>query len=148
MSEDEEYKWQQYDKLIDLHKFYFENLLKSSSYSFGIIGAILTYIINAKLSLEQIHLALQFPLLLSIGTFVIFCFGIWKTWEFSRWVIRFQDILFEGKPNAVKWRPHAETLFWMSIVLSFLFLLLSIGIGMAIKNPTLLQSVPIIKGNG
>ena len=57
MSEDKEYQWLQFEKLIDLHKFYFENLCKSASFSFGIIGAILTYVIIAKLSENLIWLA-------------------------------------------------------------------------------------------
>ena len=83
--------------MIDLHKFYFENILKAASFSFTIIGAILTFTINSKLSSTQIQMALQFPFLLSIGTCVIFVIGIVKTKQFEEWVKKFQENLFENK---------------------------------------------------
>ncbi len=134
MNDDKEYQWLQFEKLIDLHKFYFENLIKSASFSFGIIGAILTYVISAELSENLIRLALQLPFLLSIGTFIIFCFGIWKTWELSNWVKQHQSRL------KIDWRPHAETLTYMSIVFALLFLLVTIVLGGLIANPSMLQS--------
>ncbi|TRT42731.1 MAG: hypothetical protein EWV85_24685 [Microcystis aeruginosa Ma_QC_C_20070703_M131] len=120
MSEDKEYQWLQFEQLIDLHKFYFENLIKSASFSFGIIGAILTYVISAKLSENLIRLALQLPFLLSIGTFIMFCFGTWKTWDLSNWVKHHQAEL------GIDWRPHAETLTYMSIAFALLFLIVAI----------------------
>jgi TRAP-type C4-dicarboxylate transport system permease small subunit len=120
LSEDKECQWLQFEKLIDLHKFYFENLIKSASFSFGIIGAILTYVISAKLSENLIRLALQLPFLLSIGTFIMFCFGTWKTWDLSNWVKHDQAEL------GIDWRPHAETLTYMSIAFALLFLIVAI----------------------
>lgn len=134
MNDDKEYQWLQFEKLMDLHKFYFENLIKSASFSFGIIGAILTYVISARLSDNLIQLALQLPFLLSIGTFIIFCFGIWKTWDLSNWVKQHQSRL------GIDWRPHAETLTYMSIAFALLFLLVTIGLGYLIANPSMLQS--------
>jgi hypothetical protein len=108
-------------------------LIKSASFSFGIIGAILTYIISAELSNNLARLALQFPFLLSIGSFIIFCFGIWKTWDLSNWVKHHQSIL------GIDWRPHAETLTYMSIAFALLFLLVTIGLGSLIADPSMLQ---------
>jgi len=133
LSEDKEYQWLQFEQLIDLHKFYFENLCKSASFSFGIIGAILTYVISAKLSENLIRLALQLPFLLSIGTFIMFCFGTWKTWDLSNWVKHHQAEL------GIDWRPHAETLTYMSIAFALLFLIVAIGLGGLIANPSMLQ---------
>lgn len=133
MNDDRDYQWAQFEKLIDLHKFYFENLIKSASFSFGIIGAILTYIISAELSNNLARLALQFPFLLSVGSFIIFCFGIWKTWDLSNWVKHHQSKL------GIDWRPHAETLTYMSIAFALLFLLVTIGLGSLIADPSMLQ---------
>lgn len=138
--------WTQYDRLIDLHKFYFENILKAASFSFTIIGAILTFTINSKLSSTQIQMALKFPFLLSIGTCVIFVIGIFKTQEFAVWVKKFQENLFKNKSeNTVKWRPHAETLNWMSWLFAALFGILTIAFGFALTNPSILQSMPDAK---
>jgi hypothetical protein len=134
--------WNQYDRLIDLHKFYFENILKAASFSFTIIGAILTFTINSKLSSTQIQIALKFPFLLSIGTCVIFVIGIVKTKQFEEWVKKFQENLFENKSeDTVKWRPHAETLNWMSWLFAILFGILIIAFGFALTNPSILQSM-------
>jgi hypothetical protein len=137
LNEDKKYQWLQFEKLIDLHKFYFEHLIKASSFSFGIIGAILTYVISAKLSVNLMRIALQLPFVLSIGTFSLFSFGIWKNWELSKWVKQHQTEL------GVNWRPHAETLTYMSIAFAIAFLLITIAIGGMIINPSILQPVPI-----
>ena len=50
MDASSEFKWAQFEKLIDLHKFYFENLLKAATFSFGIIGAIFTYVVKNNFS--------------------------------------------------------------------------------------------------
>ena len=47
-SEDIPSLWTQYEKLIDLHKFYFENTIRAETLYLGVEGAILTYIIGAK----------------------------------------------------------------------------------------------------
>jgi hypothetical protein len=133
MNDEREDEWHQFEKLIDLHKFYFENLIKSASFSFGIIGAFLTYLISANISISLIGLALWLPFLLSIWTFFIFCFGIWKTRDLSRWVHKYQ------KKLGIIWRPHAETLFYMSIAFAFLFLLVTVGLGVLIRNPAMLR---------
>ena len=134
--------WNQYDRLIDLHKFYFENILKAASFSFTIIGAILTFTINSKLNSKQIQIALQFPFLLSTGTCAIFVIGIVKTKQFEEWVKKFQENLFKNKSeNTVKWRPHAETLNWMSWLFAALFGILIIAFGFALTNPSILQSM-------
>jgi hypothetical protein len=133
MNDKREDEWRQFEKLIDLHKFYFENLIKSASFSFGIIGAFLAYLITAKISISLIGLALWLPFLLSIWTFFIFGFGIWKTRDLSRWVHRYQKRL------RIIWRPHAETLFYMSIAFAILFLLVTVGLGALIRNPEMLR---------
>jgi hypothetical protein len=92
----------------------------------------LTYVISAKLSESLIRLALQLPFLLSIGTFIMFCFGVWKTWDLSNWVKHHQAEL------GIDWRPHAETLTYMSIAFAVLFFIVAIGIGGLIANPSML----------
>ena len=111
---DKEYIWKQFEKIVELHSFYFENLIKAASFSFGIIGVILTYLVKLKIDSgiengeDLFKSILQVPFILSIATSAIFAIGTWKTWQFSRWVIDFKD-----KHN-FEWRPHAEALAYMS----------------------------------
>ena len=41
--------WDESDRSIGLHKFYFEYLLKAAGFSFGLIGVILVYVVDAGL---------------------------------------------------------------------------------------------------
>jgi hypothetical protein len=133
VNNDTDYQWSQFEKLIELHKFYFENLIKAASFSFGTIGAILTYVLGAKLSNNVVGPALQLPFILSIGSFLIFAFGAWKTLDLHNWICIFQAKL------SIEWRPHAETLVFMSAAFALLFLVAAIGIGSLIINPSILN---------
>ena len=133
MDNEIEYRWLQFEKLIDLHKFYFENLIKAASFSFGIIGAILTYALSAKASPHVFRLALSLPFLLSIGSFLMFAFGAWKTWDLHK------SIMNHKKRLSLNWRPHAETLVFMSILFALLFLIVTMGLGVLILHPALTQ---------
>ena len=62
----------------------------------------------------------------------MFCFGVWKTWDLSNWVKHHQAEL------GIDWRPHAETLTYMSIAFAVLFFIVAIGIGGLIANPSML----------
>ncbi len=57
----------------------------------------------------------------------MFCFGTWKTWDLSNWVKHHQAEL------GIDWRPHAETLTYMSIAFALLFLIVAIGLGGLIR---------------
>lgn len=132
MDESHEFKWVQFEKLIDLHKFYFENLIKAATFSFGIVGAIFTYVINAELSASLVRVSLVLPLILSAGTCVIFYRGSRQAREFSGWVRNMQ------KDIPLGWRPHAETLPQMCNIFSLLFLAVSLGLATVIFNPSIL----------
>lgn len=47
--------WDESDRSIGLHKFYFEYLLKAAGFSFGLIGLILVYVVDAGLKANHIH---------------------------------------------------------------------------------------------
>jgi hypothetical protein len=132
MDENYQFKWTQFEKLIDLHKFYFENLIKAAIFSFGIIGAIFTYAIKAELSPSLVRISLVLPLILSIGTCLIFYRGIAMAQEFSNWVEMMKEEI------SLKWRPHTETLPQMCQIFSLLFLIVSIGLTVVIFNPSIL----------
>lgn len=130
--------WLQFEKLVDLHKFYFEHLIKAASFSFGIVGAILTYAIKAGFgSPHQVKFVLCLPFLLSFGSFALFGIGCWLTWDLNMKVNSLQTEL------DLKWKPHSQVLIWMSVVLAILFLFLAMGIGWLTLNPTMLPSPPI-----
>lgn len=103
--------WAEYDRLIGLQTFYFEYLLKAAGFSFGLIGAIMAYVIDERLKASEAPwVALALPTLISLGTCVVFCLGVWKTWDFSAKVCAAQQRL------GVEWRPHVEVLVWMAAV--------------------------------
>lgn len=133
-------KWSQFEKLIDLHKFYFENLIKAATFSLGIIGAILTYAIGTLKNgaRNEVILILLFPTLLSAGSFFVYLLGCWKTYDLNQKV----DLL-KGKKNLnLEWKPHTEILIWMCGIFALLFLILTIGLIWLMYNPSLLQSIP------
>ena len=135
MDENQKFRWTQFEKLIDLHTFYFENLIKSATFSFGIIGAIFTYVIKAELSESLVRVSLLLPLALSIGTSVIFFRGIDKAKEFNTWVKQMQAEI------PLTWRPHAETLYQMCQIFVLLFLTISICLTIVFLNPSILQGI-------
>jgi len=131
--------WTQYERLIDLHKFYFENIIKAVSFYLGIEGAILTYIISVSKNFDDdntMHLMLAFPLLFSIGATVIAAVGIVQTKDLSRTVNQVQEELQIG------WRPHAEVLVFFTILFTILSLLVSVGIvWLMVADPSPLNSL-------
>ena len=125
--------WAEYDRLIELHKFYFEYLLKAAGFSFGLIGAILVYVIEARLrDSPQVWVALALPNLISLGTCIVFCLGAWKTADLAARVREAQVRL------GVPWRPHAEVLVWMSAIFALLFLVVFLGLVVVSLQPQLL----------
>jgi hypothetical protein len=67
--------WERYTLYIDLYKYYFSTTLKINAFYFAVTGAIVTYYF-ANLSIQSIHLALYFPIVLSIAISILFGFGI------------------------------------------------------------------------
>jgi len=127
-------KWDQFEKLIDLHKFYFENLIKAAGFSLGLIGAIFTFVFAAKFEGEMTkRIALGLPVVISLGTLAVFCVGIVKTLDLAANVRKVQKGL-------VEWRPHAEILVWMCGVFALVFLATSVGLLVLIADPSLVPS--------
>ena len=126
--------WAQYKELIELHKFYFEHLVQTAGFSFGVIGAVFAYVIKARLKATQVRLALVVPLLLSLATSIVFGIGIDKNRDFSAKVQTLQSQL------GLIWRPHAEILEDMAIVFTIIFSFISIGLLAMIIYPKVLPS--------
>ena len=93
--------WDEYDRLIGLHKIYFEYLLKAAGFSFGLIGVILVYVVDAGLKASS-HpwIAVALPALISFGTCIVFSLGVCKTVDLSAKVHEAQIRL------GMHWRPH------------------------------------------
>jgi hypothetical protein len=131
-SEDIPSLWTQYEKLIDLHKFYFENIIRAETLYLGVEGAILTYIIGAKFDEKLIPIVLIFPLLLSIGALIISAIGMLQTRDLSSTVNRLQEELH------ISWRPHVEVLVYLTTVFTILSLLATAGISWLLFFPSLI----------
>lgn len=66
--------WKQYEKHIDLYKFYMELVVKINAFHFAISGAIASFYF-ANQSNVSMKWALLLPALLSLCLFVFFIFG-------------------------------------------------------------------------
>ncbi len=66
--------WKQYEKHIDLYKFYMELVVKINAFHFAISGAIASFYF-ANQANANIKWALLLPALLSLCLFVFFVFG-------------------------------------------------------------------------
>ncbi len=67
--------WERYELYIDLFKFYFGVTLKINAFYLAVTGAIVTFYF-ANPTIENIHLALVFPIFMAVAIIVLFCFGI------------------------------------------------------------------------
>jgi hypothetical protein len=128
--------WSQFEKLVDLHKFYFEYLIKAAAFSFGTIGVILTYVISAGLRDNRVSLALLLPILLSIGTCAVYCLGFFNSLDFTKKVQYIQTLLH------LEWRLHTTMLSWMSAIFAVSFFLLSVGLIWIALVPAMLPVSP------
>jgi hypothetical protein len=122
-------EWPQYVELVGLHKFYFEHLIKSAGFALGIQGAFIAFAANEELSGKRLQVALALPLLLGIGTTLIFVLSLTKTLDLKRQVHALQQRL------GIAWRPHVEVLVWMSWVFVVIFGLASAGLLIMMLTP-------------
>ena len=70
----EEKDWGQYEKHIDLYKFYLDIAVKINAFHFAISGAIISFYFANKQS-PDIQWALMLPALMSFCLMVFFAFG-------------------------------------------------------------------------
>lgn len=129
MDDSPQSEWPQYVELVGLHKFYFEHLIKSAGFALGIQGAFIAFAAKEKLSDFRLQIALALPLLLGIGTTLIFILSLAKTLDLKRQVQRLQQRL------GIAWRPHVEVLVWMSWVFVVLFGCATIGLLLLMFGP-------------
>jgi hypothetical protein len=126
---------EQFKEMTALHQFYFEHIIKAAGVAFGIIGAVLVYVLNSSIR-ERVWVALGIPILLSAGTFGVTVLGMVKTCDFAKRVKRVQHEL------GLSWRPHAEVLPMISGLLALLFLAATIGLLVVSMCPELLPPPP------
>jgi hypothetical protein len=124
--------WEQFEKLIDLHKFYTESLTKAIMYGLGIVAAILTYVVGAGLRDGRASAALLFPALFSLGAGVIFALSAWKTRPIAAGVRHMQEAM------GLKWRPPTELLVLSSAAAAAVFLIVSVALFWVAARPGLL----------
>nr|WP_010132171.1 hypothetical protein [Microbulbifer agarilyticus] len=66
--------WKNYEKHIDLYKFYIDVVVKINAFHFAISGAIFTfYFANRKV--DDVQWALALPALLSLSLVILFTYG-------------------------------------------------------------------------
>lgn len=114
--------WKEFDKNIDLYKFYLEIVLKTSIFIFGITGAIvLHYFSNASKPLVELSLCL--PLIINSG-FAYLCFN---GASFENILDRDHEILSEelGTRIAFMFNPLYEVLRLFAVLYALVF----IGLG-------------------
>jgi uncharacterized membrane protein YeaQ/YmgE (transglycosylase-associated protein family) len=125
-------EWEQLREMTDLHKFYFELIIKNTTFIFGIIGAIISYLVTSDFQdTHRLWIALFIPISLSIGTGSIGIIGAIKAYELSKKVKEKQHIL------GLSWRPHAEILPMSLAGLALLFFVIALTLILVILNPQL-----------
>jgi uncharacterized membrane protein YbhN (UPF0104 family) len=130
-------EWDQFKELIDLHKFYFDQILKGAAFSFAIVGGISSYILTNNIrDPRTLVIALMVPALLSLGTCFVGAVGSIKVRELGNQVRASQ------KKLGLTWRAHAEILFWMCAPLAALFFLIAVGLLMLAFQPSWLPAIP------
>jgi hypothetical protein len=122
----------EYGKIIELHKFYLEIGTKAAAGFLTVIGAILAYVSENRLSDARMSLALGVPLLLSAGNMIVFMMGTFFARDFAR-----QVRLAQERVGAL-WRPHVEFVVGMTIVAGLLFLLLTCALLWVMIDPSVL----------
>jgi hypothetical protein len=138
---DEPAEWEQFRELIELHKFYFENIIKAAAFAFGFIGAVVSYVIATDIrDRYRFAAAMTIPIVLSVSAGLLGLIGAVKLRELSQQVSGLQSKL------RLAWRPHAELLPLMSGIIAILFFIVACGLVAVVLNLKLLPAIP--KGHG
>ena len=125
-------EWDQFREMTELHKFYFELIIKNATLVLGIIGAIISYLVTSNFQgTHKLWIALFIPIVTSFGTAFIGIVGAVKAYDLSKRVKEKQEFL------GLSWRPHAEILPMSLIGLALLFLVIAITLIIVIFNPQL-----------
>jgi len=128
-------EWEQFRELTELHKFYFEHIIKATAFGFAVVGAIVPYIIATDMrDRHRVAVALAIPILLCISACLIGVLGMVKLRELSQQVNRLQREL------GLSWRPHAELLPLMSGSIAVLFFMMACGLVVIVLNADLLPT--------
>jgi hypothetical protein len=129
-------EWEQFRELIELHKFYFANIIKGAAFSFGIVGAVVSYVIASSIrDSAGVWIALAVPILLSFSTSFVTLLGAIKTYDLS-----VQVRTLQYKLN-LAWRPHSEILPWITGVFVALFFAAAVGLVVLAVDPSRLPAV-------
>ncbi|MFM2465126.1 hypothetical protein P0D87_15895 [Paraburkholderia sp. RL17-368-BIF-A] len=134
-------EWEQFKELIELHKFYFENISKSAAFVFGLVGAIVSYVIATDIrDRYRLAAAMTVPILLSVGASAIGLLGAVKLRDLSEKVTNLQSEL------GLSWRPHSEVLPLLSAIFAVLFFLVACGLTVIVLHANLLPHSPAARG--
>jgi hypothetical protein len=64
--------WDQFKQLVELHKFYFEQVIRGAAFSFGAVGLVVSYVIASNVRDPGALLgALMVPIIVSFGAFLL-----------------------------------------------------------------------------
>lgn len=135
IQDEKEFQWEQFRELIEMHKFYFENIIKSGIIILSIIGAVSSYVIGSNIrNRQELIFAFCVPILMSLGGIIISSVGTFKVLDLSKQVNKLQASI------GVSWKPHSEILPLLTLLFSALFLLSILGMGFAIMHPELMPN--------
>ena len=128
--------WEQFRELIELHKFYFTNIVKGAAFSFAVVGAVVSYVVGSDIRDGWgVTVAFAIPVLLSFGTSLLALLGVIKTRDLYVQVRQVQKRL------GLSWRPHSEVLPLIAGVIAALFLAATVAMVTIAINPHYLPKV-------
>jgi len=129
-------EFEEFQELIELHKFYFELLITSTSFYLGIVGAMLAYVAKGDLSEQRVRLSLAIPVIFSIAACVGYGGGYFKLQELATWVLCCKATLELG------WAPHSELVARLSLLFSAVAALVSIALIAILVKPNRFLGAP------
>jgi len=126
-------KFEYFNALVELHKYYLDLLISSESFYLGIVGAVVAYVAKVSLSPWQTRITLVVPAILSSSVSWGYFSGYYKLQELAGWIQSCSKSLELG------WAPHSEILAPLSLLFAGIAAFLSIGIGTAFAFPCLIE---------
>lgn len=119
-----EEQWNQFEAMIELHKFYFDQILKAAGFALATVSALTTYIVRTIAPTGSARAPLLLlPIVFAGATAAVFWIAVKKTREFSADVVALQTTW------GYRWRPHTELLSLMALVFAVIFSMLALGMG-------------------
>lgn len=135
MENDKEEAWKQYGTLVDIYKFYVDQLIKFHTFYFAIAGGVALFALSNRDGATPLVLLL--PLVISIGGVGTFVFGIRKSRELTneiKSVARRLEML-SAHTEVLEFLCWAFLFVHLLIVSGLLWLLVQLGVDPTLPPP-------------